>query len=148
MSSGITNPSIPGSGMRDLAKRLLASEVVAANSSGSNIPAVFRVSEKLRRPLSTLAGSTGFHSLLSRALTLAKRTSPDLRAVQVKPDGSLEGLREIGGDEAAEAAVLLISQLLELLAHFIGESLTLGLVRDVWPDLTFSDTNPGGTRST
>lgn len=134
--------------MQDLAKRLLASETAEGNFSSANIPAVLRVSEKLRRPLSTLAGSAGFQSLLSRALTLAKRTSPGLNAVQVKPDGSLEGLNKIASGEAAEAGILLIAQLLELLAHFIGESLTLGLVRDVWPDLVFSDANSGGTKST
>ena len=92
------------------------------------------VSEKLRQPLSTLAGSSGFRSLLARALTLAKAQNPRLSAVQVKPDGSLEGLgRE---DQDTEAGVLLIAQLLELLVAFIGEALTMKLVLDSWPNVT------------
>ena len=98
------------------------------------MPAVLCVSEKLRRPLSTLAGSSGFRSLLARALTLAKAQDPRLSAVQVKPDGSLEGLGS--GDQDAESGVILIAQLLELLVTFIGEGLVMNLVLDSWPNFT------------
>ena len=98
------------------------------------MPAVFGVSEKLRHPLSTLAGSSGFGSLLARSLTLAKAQDPRLSAVQVKPDGSLEGLGS--EDQDAEAGVILIAQLLELLVTFIGEGLVLNLVLDSWPRFT------------
>jgi hypothetical protein len=50
----------------------------------------FRVCEKLRRPLTTLAGAIGFQSLMLRALTLAKRGAPSLSAVEVTADGSLQ----------------------------------------------------------
>ena len=126
--------------MRDLAQRLLAYEAAALNSSEQDTPAVFRVSEKLRGPLSTLAGATGFRTLLARALTLAKTHAPGIGAIQVKPDGSLEGLSELHDDgEVAEAGVLLIAQLLGLLVLFIGENLVLRLVLDVWPDLPIVD---------
>jgi len=126
--------------MRDLAQRLLAYEAAALNSSEQDTFAVFRVSEKLRGPLSTLAGATGFRTLLARALTLAKTHAPGIGAIQVKPDGSLEGLSELHDDgEVAEAGVLLIAQLLGLLVLFIGENLVLRLVLDVWPDLPIVD---------
>ena len=125
----------PSPKIRELAQRLLAYEAVGDNPSGANMPAGFRVAEKLRRPLSTLAGSSGFRSLLARALTLAKAQVPRLSAVQIKPDGSLEGLSDLGNqDQAAEAGVILIAQLLGLLVTFIGESLMLSLVLDAWPD--------------
>lgn len=98
------------------------------------MPAVLCVSEKLRRPLSTLAGSSGFRSLLARAVTLAKAQDPRLSAVQVNPDGSLEGLGS--QDQDAQAGVMLIAQLLELLVTFIGEGLVLNLVLDSWPNFT------------
>ena len=98
------------------------------------MPTALRVSEKLRRPLSTLAGSSGFRSLLARSLTLAKAQAPALSAVQVNPDGSLEGLGS--GDQDAESGVILIAQLLELLVTFIGEGLVLSLVLDSWPNFT------------
>ena len=38
-----------------------------------------------------LAGAAGFHSLLLRALMLAKREAPSLSAVRVNADGLLDG---------------------------------------------------------
>ncbi|MGH9584171.1 MAG: hypothetical protein ACRD4O_14680, partial [Bryobacteraceae bacterium] len=125
--------AMPTPSARDLAQRLLAHEAAADNSSESNTPAVLRVSEKLRRPLSTLAGVTGFRILLARALKLATAQAPGLSAVRVKPDGSLDGAGEIHRDGEADA--VLIAQLLTLLATFIGEGFMLRLVQGEWPDL-------------
>lgn len=97
------------------------------------MPAVLSVSEKLRRRLSTLAGSSSFRALIARSLTLAKAQNPRLNAVQIQPDGSLECLGS--EDLDAEAGVILIGELLELLVTFIGEGLVLSLVLDSWPDL-------------
>ena len=133
--TGLMNKTNPNCKMRDLAQRLLAYEA-ALTSSEENTSEVFRVSEKLRRSLSTLAGAAGFRTLLARALALTKAHAPCLTAVQVKPDGSLEGLSNLDdGGEVAEAGALLIAQLLGLLVVFIGENLVLRLVLDVWPDL-------------
>jgi hypothetical protein len=132
------NPKI-----RDLAQRLLSLESTAENLSDSNTSAVRIVSEKLRRPLSRLAGTAGFRSLLMRALTLAKREAPLLDGVQVKEDGSLEGL----DGEETEAGAVLIAYLVELLETFIGESLTLRLLKDIWPSLSGVDTNSEGKES-
>jgi hypothetical protein len=130
-----TNPSAT---VQDLAQRLIDHEAAPRDSSEANIVAAFRVSEKLRRLLSILTGATGFRTLLSRALTLAKAQVPCLNTVQVAPDGSLEGLSEFCD---GEGGVMLIAQLLGLLVNFIGEPLTLRLVEDVWPDLLLKDTN-------
>ena len=124
----------PSPEIRALAQRLIAYEEAARNASEANVPAVFSVSEQLRHPLSTLAGSGGFRSLLARALTLAKRQNPRLSTVQVKPDGSLEGLGWEGQD--TEAGILLIAHLLQLLVTFIGEGLVMNLVLDSWPNCT------------
>jgi len=97
--------------------------------------AVGRVCDKLRHPLTTLAGAAGFHSLLTRALTLAKKESPVLGAWEVKLDGSLQGLN----GEAAQSDTVLIAHLIGLMITFIGESLTLRLVHDVWLDLPSSE---------
>jgi hypothetical protein len=115
---------------RDLARRLVAHEA-AAEVSPMDKSSTCRVCEKLRRPLSTLIGSAGYRALLARAMTLAKREAPALAAVQVKEDASLDGL--VG--EAVQANAEIIAQLLELLTAFIGESQTLRLLHDIWPDL-------------
>jgi hypothetical protein len=129
----------------NLARRLLTYEAVAGSSSEPTESAAFRVCEKLRGPLCSLAGVAGFRSLLSRALTLARAEAPSLNAVQVGADGSLTGLDELGPQEdkdlSGEGGAILIAQLLGLLLTFIGEGITLRLVHDVWPEPTFDDRN-------
>ena len=127
---------------RRLAQRLLAYEAVAGENSEPTESAAFRVCAKLRRPLITLAGVAGFRSLLSRALTLARAEAPSLSAVQVAADGSLQGLDElrpqVDADQAREAGIILITQLLGLLVRVVGEGTTLQLVTsEILPDFKF-----------
>jgi hypothetical protein len=133
--------------MRDFAERLIAYETRGNNASETKNPAAFLVGEKLRPQLATLMGSLGFRALLSRALALATAEVPWLRAVRVKADCSFEGLDEFGAqvdpDEVFEGRVVLLAQLLGLLITFIGEDLTLRLVREVWPKLSLNDLNFG-----
>ena len=131
--------------MRSLAKRLMTLEAGGRNPSGTKASAEFSIPDKLRPSLATLMGSAGFHALLLRALALAGTEVPWLHAVRVNGDGTLKGLEELHAqldpDEYLEGRVVLLAQLLGLLAAFIGENLTLRLVRDVWPKLSVSDLN-------
>ena len=104
------------------------------------MPAVLRVSAKLRRRLSTLAGPAGFRALLARALTLAKAEVPAINGIRVKPNGSLDGFCEIKDLVQAEAfGIEILAQLLGLLSTFIGQHLTLNLLVDEWPDFQVND---------
>jgi hypothetical protein len=123
------NPSTPA--IQALARRLIALESDREPSAAPIIAAV-RTCDRLRVTLARLVGMAGFCSLLSRALAMAKREVPSLDAARVLPDGSLEGLDGIGQD--ADAGLIVVSRLIELLVTFIGEALTLGLVNDAWPD--------------
>ena len=134
--------TVPSPKTREFARRLLIHEAAEPSSFRENAPAAFRVAEKLRHSLTTFAGAAGFHSLLARALALAKVHSHSLGTVYVKPDGSLEGLDELHANEAAEAGAMLIAQLIGLLFTFIGEQLTVHLVRDAWPDLPVNEISP------
>ena len=131
--------------MRDFAERLIACETRENKSSETKTPAAFPVCEKLRPHLANLMGNTGFRALLSRALARAEADVPSLRAMQVKADGSLAGLDEVEAqfdpEELAEGRVVLVAQLLGLLVAFIGETLTLRLVRETWPKLSLNDLN-------
>ena len=126
-----------------------------------NLPAAFRVCDKLRQRLTRLAGVNGFRLLLARALTLAKTRASGgpqqlLNALRVKPDGSLDfdpscqwgrppGLQpaptpaspHTNGDNPLlnenDAAVILTVELLALLVAFVGEAFTLSLLHDIWP---------------
>lgn len=100
------------------------------------------VCEKLRGPLSILAGVDGYRALISRALALAKAGVPSLGPVRVMEDGSLEVPDSSvepgrGLDEIHKGGAMLVAHLLGLLVIFIGEGLTVQLVRDVWPDAPF-----------
>lgn len=132
--------------MENLARWLLDFEASAADPAGEKSQ-VFSVCGKFRRRLSTLTGTAGHRSLLSRSLTLAQANVSWLKAVQVGEDGSLElpGSGEWPQDkeEIAKGEVALVTQLLELLASFIGESLTLVLVREIWPQAPSKGGNVG-----
>jgi hypothetical protein len=134
--------------MRNFAKRLIADEARGNKPAGTKTPADFNACEKLRPNLALLMGNAGYRALLSRALALAQAEVPWLRAVHVKTDGSLEKVEEhhaqLDLDELFEGRVVLLAQLLGLLVAFIGENLTLRLVREVWlqaqlDDLDFDD---------
>jgi hypothetical protein len=123
--------------MRPIAQRLIALETVVGESSEpqTQAPMAFRVCEKLSRPLVGLTGVGGFRSLLSRALALASAEADWLRGMRVDADGSLEfpaEMAQLERKEVAEGEIALTTQLLELLVTFIGEPLTLSLVRHVW----------------
>jgi hypothetical protein len=132
---------------RDLARQLLAEEAAVDKTSLTTESALFRVYDKLRRSLCALAGVAGFRSLASRALTLAKAEAPSLSEMQVTSNGSL---RRSGEPESQsrehqedEAGVILLAEILALLITFIGETLTLRLVQDAWPEAGLENCNSG-----
>lgn len=121
--------------MRALAQQLLTLE--GRHQDGTEGPSAeaVQVFERLRVALARFAGPDGFMSLVRRALALAHAEHPALRQVSVRPDGSLEGLDQVSGD----AVIAIITQFLGLLITFVGEPLTLRLVRDAWPDAALDD---------
>jgi hypothetical protein len=136
--------------MRDLARYLLACEAVASKTSEPVESTTLRVYENLRQNLGAFAGVDGFQALAFRALTQAKSEAPGLWATQIAADGSLQGLVEfrpklaefepqLGSveDQASEGGLILIARLLGLLYMFLGKALTLSLLRDAWPGVTF-----------
>ena len=125
------------SSMRDLARRLLAA---CQTASGSHVDEAAVVVEKLRLALIKFAGTDGFTSLMRRALVLARADVPALKFVKIDADGRLEGLEQIVADQTTdEVAVTITSHLLGLLVTFIGEPLTVSLVRAAWPDTSLND---------
>ena len=118
----------------------LAERLVGSETRGKTTPAAFYVCEKLRPYLAPLMGSTGFNALLSRALAVASADDARLRTVHVEADGSLGGFEAaVDPEEMAEASVVLVSQVLGLLVAFVGENLTVRMVRELWPKLPLTD---------
>lgn len=125
--------SAPAS-IRAWAQRLLALEAANKSASDADLESA-RVFEKLRASLTRFVGPDGFTALMRRALALARAEVPSLRTARVIPEGRVEGIEEqVEGKNDVEAATAITANLLALLVTFIGESLTLRLVRDLWPD--------------
>ena len=132
---------------------------MAAESPNSMESAPVRVFEKLRQSLCESVGVTGFQSLASRALALARPDAPSLSAARVAADGSLQDLGkpkpqiDNDKDQAGEyqgggGGAILITRLLDLLRIFLGEDLTLRLLRNAWPGEAFDDCNSVHGRKT
>jgi hypothetical protein len=139
--------------MRDLAHRLLTYEAAAGMASDGMEPPAIRVYEKLRQSLGEFAGVAAFQSLSSRALALARAEAPGLGAARIASDGSLQGLSEIeiqidmDKDRAGDGEIVLIARLLGLLRIFLGEALTLSLLRNAWPGEVIDDRNSAHGRN-
>ena len=129
--------------MQDFAKRLIDHEAKGGQSRQSDLPVAFRACEKLRSHMTTLMGKAGFGALLARSLALGAVEAPWLRMVSLRADGGWEGLEEAGAfddkNQVAEGGVVLLARLLGLLTAFIGEPLTVGLVREIWPKCPLND---------
>ncbi len=135
----------PSPSIRDLARRLLAVEAAIQSAAEPRVHAAVRVCEKLRVSLTRFAGVDGFAALLRRALALAREEVPALHGVTEKADGSIEGLEKVVADAGnsgvggSDAAVAITAHLLWLLVTFIGEPLTVRLVREAWPDASLDE---------
>lgn len=133
--------------IRALARYLLTLDVSHGEPPEAGEQVAWIVFEKLRLNLSKLVGSAGFQALLTRALALSKAEALWLEAVRVRADGTLEGFREIASTQPVDAgekgSSVLLAQLLGLLVTFIGEALTLRLLRDVWPEAQVEDLHLG-----
>lgn len=107
----------------------------------------FTIIEKLRPHLTNLMGNAGFAALLARALVLASTEFPWLRVVRLSDDGTWAGLGELDAEVSASeytvARVVVLAQLLGLLVAFVGETLMLRLVTEIWPDLSLNDLDFG-----
>ena len=133
----LMNKTTPG--IQNLSRRLIAIE--ADNCSPDKLASITaRACDKLRGPIAKLVGVVGFHSLLSRALMMAKAEIPPQYVVQAKLDGTFNGLDGIDRIEDAAVGVVIVAKMLGLLNIFIGEPLMLLLVRDAWPDTVIDET--------
>ncbi len=94
-------------------------------------------------------GRAGFQALVARALKLATPEVPWLSMVRVVGDGELEGLAaartSINAAIFSSGEVALLAQLIGLLVAFIGPTLTLRLIKQLWPQLPFQDADFSST---
>lgn len=115
---------------RESASDRQATSSEPANAVSSQVESALRVLAKLQKVVVRFSGADGFAALLSRALSLAKKGDLTLVSVQVKPDGTLDGFAAIAN---AEAAIAMITQMLELMTVFVGTPVTRVLLGEAWP---------------
>ena len=130
----------PPTSIRDLARRLLAEE--AARRAATDAHETDLVNEKLRISLTRLAGADSFTALLRRARVLSHKESPAPETEKNAADGGMKGSEGHAGHAASGATeheALVAAHLLWLMVTFIGETLTLRLVRETWPDIRFDE---------
>lgn len=131
----------PGPAVRSLALRLLERETGPRPGAEEVAAGAGAVCRKLSEHIQPLVGPTGFFTLLARALYLARPDFPLLDGVtsDASSESGLEGLatraRGREPDEVRAAVTAVFAHFLGLVAHFIGEDLTVRIVSRAWPDL-------------
>ena len=91
-----------------------------------------------------MIGQAGFEAVTTRALHLAQREYPSELAADTEQGDAFSRvsswLKQQDAPLAAAAAATMFSTLGGLLVTFIGETLTMRLLRKAWPD-GFSDSS-------
>ena len=126
--------------LQQLALKVLAQHSGSAASAEAVAAAARRAYDDLARASAPLIGQVGVDALTGRALHLAQRKYPWL--VQTREakqaDGPfaqvIVGLERQDPAVATEAAGAVFATLTGLLVAFIGEPLTVGLMRKAWPE--------------
>lgn len=126
--------------LRQVAHRLMASDLKANRSPAKVALAATNVLGKLLGTFSQVLGEIGSAELFRRSLNSTEHTFPLYKEVRTAdPSGLLAAvgvfLQKQDSDVAVAAANALLATYLELLATFIGERLTLQLLKEAWPDL-------------
>jgi hypothetical protein len=133
--------------MRALSRRILEHALASHTEPEAVAGAIEGAVRRLCEGVSGLIGPVGLLALVRRATHLSRREFPwlDQLEVQVGQVMALQGLSECvrtqGREQAMDGATLLLSHLLELLCTFIGQDLTLRMVRRGWPTLVETSHN-------
>lgn len=139
--------SRPSATTVEKAKRLLASEGAPWSTSEECAAASWRIYEKLNARLAPLLGRAGVQALFVRSAKLAQAEFPSLGEIATPEALTRLGacLQALESTVAAEAAATLFGTFLELMTTFIGERLTVLVLRSAWPEI--EETAPRETKS-
>jgi hypothetical protein len=127
-------------------QRILTREGGVDVDAGAVAAAARRTCEHLARQLAPLVGEGGVAAIYTRSLHLVQRQFPGLAPGResAQRDGPFVRVEQFLAHQqpavASAAAVALFTTVGELLASFIGEPLTMRLLREAWPVEFASDT--------
>lgn len=128
---------------RALARRVLEIEADRELPQESGVDYLDRACEQLRSQMSQVVGALGYSTLLAHALVLAKQEDPVVEQLSMDQSGALEWGNQPELSSRARATEILLTKLIQLLITFLGETVTLRLLQNVWPELSIVDSNPG-----
>jgi len=143
-SSASARASTSGSSLKG--SKPLAQHAGPAAGAEALAVAVRRAYDELSRVVAPLIGQMGVDALMGRALHLAQREHPSLvhTSDPREPEASfalfVARLERQDPPVATDAAAAVFATFLGLLVTFIGEPLTVRLLKKAWPD-AFSDEN-------
>lgn len=118
----------------EVARRLLTHEAGGSSAEHTETTAAGRVYDKLVAHMAPLLGDAGVHLLLLRSAKLAEVASVE-SSVNLR-----ERLHAQDGAIAPESVAAVFGTFFGLLTTFVGERLTIQLLRTAWP--TFVQTTP------
>ena len=133
---GQSNPQL-----RDMARQLLERERRQAEKPADVGEASERTFQRLQEHMSNLIGRVGFQALMTRAAHLTRAEAGWIESIAIERESrvTLQGLDVVlereGAARAMEGMVLLLANLIGLLCTFIGEELTLRLLRRIWEEI-------------
>jgi hypothetical protein len=134
---------------RDVARQLLDHERGQQDTALELAPIMEGAFRRFHKHMLQLIGQAGFQALLARAAHLTRKEAAWIESVniQVEPTLTLTGLAECieseGAAEVMEGLELLLANFIGLLCTFIGESLTMLLIRRIWPEVPLDDPGAG-----
>ena len=125
---------------RATAQRLLASEILADETSGAAALAAEHVLVDLFSTLSHWVGTAGCEALFTRAFVLAAPHHPVLQGVRYKVHNGTPRLeqfgdnaREYGSQATTEGATIVLASIVTMLSRLIGEDIARSLLDEVPP---------------
>lgn len=127
----------PSAAQAERARQLLASEGDCSNTEAC-AAAAGRVYDKLDAQLMPLLGRAGFRALFMRSAKLAQSELPSLAGVAHSLESATRlraWLQSLELVAAIETAAVLLGNFLELTTTFIGERLTVQVLRQAWPEI-------------
>ena len=135
-----------GSTRERVFQRLLAREAGTDADARTIAAAARRLCERFAQQLSPLIGDAGVAAICARSLHLTQQQFPSVPPL--RPSGQDDApftrvqvsLEQQDPVVATKAAVAVLTTAGDLLAAFIGESLTTRLLREAWPDDFAGDT--------
>ncbi len=141
-----------GDPLRPAVRRVLTQDAGTSPDAHAIAAAALRAYERLAQQLAPLIGEVGLHAVCARSVHLTQRefswlAPADSAEPRDAPFAHVRvSLERQDPAVATDAAITVLATFGELLASFIGDSLTTRLLREAWPG-GFSDDTTQETKT-